>query len=122
MTAAVHATMDLDLAFPTAGVGFSIEIRPGSDTEGSTLLLRLRALTAGKTARFHPESSYALGDFVGGLCRWLGTKGVSVTHSEQEISGRFHVRYTLPQTLQTTQELCQMLEDKFAAYPHTILT
>ena len=122
MTAAVRATLDLDLVFPTAGVGFTVEVRPGNAAEGSFLRLRLRALEDGKTARFHRESSYALGDFVGGLCRWLGTKGVSVTHSEQEVSGHFHARYTLPQTLQTVQELCQMLEDKFAAYPHTILT
>jgi hypothetical protein len=122
MEAGVQVTIDLDLEFSTAGIGFTIEIHPGKEAEGAALLLRLRALEEGTSARFAKESSYALGDFVGGLCRWLGTQKVTVSHTDQEITGHFHPGYTVPQILSTTQGLCQMLEDKFAAYPHSVLT
>jgi hypothetical protein len=121
MSAEGHVTIDLDLAFSPAGVGFTIQVRPGEKPEGPALRIGLRALEEGKSARFAKESSYALGDFVGGFCRWLGTKGVTVSYTEQEITGHFHPRYTVSQLLTTTQELCQMLEDKFGAYPHSIL-
>lgn len=121
MATKANVTMDLDAAFHTAGVGFSIQVRPGNEADGAALQIQLRATEEGKTAAFTRESSYALGDFVGGLCRWLGTKGVTVSHTEQVISGHFHPRYSVPQLLNTTQELCQMLEDKFGAYPESIL-
>lgn len=121
MPAGAQVTIDLDMAFPTAGVAFNVQVRPGSAEVGAALHIELRAVEEGKSARFTRESSYALADFVGGFCRWLGTKGVTVSHTEQEITGHFHPRYTVPQMLTTTQELCQMLEDKFAAYPHPIV-
>jgi hypothetical protein len=121
MPTAGQVTMDVDLTFPVAGVSFTLQVRPGDEPHGATLRLELRAATEGKTARFTRESSYALADFVGGFCRWLGTKGVTAAHTEQEVAGHFRPRYTVLQVLTTTQELCQMLEDKFAAYPHSIL-
>jgi hypothetical protein len=116
-----QVTIDLDMAFPTAGVGFTVQVRPGEGTAGADLHIGLRAVEAGKTARFVPESSYALADFVGGFCRWLGTRGVTVTHSEQEITGHFQPRSTVLQVLAITRELSQLLEDKFGLYPHSIL-
>lgn len=115
-------TIDLDMAFPVAGVAFSVQVRPSSAEEGVALHIELRAVEEGKSARFTRESSHALADFIGGFCRWLGTKGVTASHTEQEITGHFHPRYTVAQMLTTTQELCQMLEDKFAAYPHPIVS
>ena len=117
-----RVTLDLDLAFPSAAVGFTVHVQDGSADAGAPLLISLRALEASKEARFSADSSYALADFVGGLCRWLGTKGVTVSHSEREISGHFHQHHTVPQVLAITQELCQMLDDKFAGYPASILS
>jgi hypothetical protein len=116
-----QVTMDLDLTFPVAGVGFTLQVRPGDEHHGANLRLELRTAAEGKTARFTRESSYALADFVGGFCRWLGTKGVTAAHTEQEVAGHFHPHSTVLQLLTTTLELCQMLEDKFGAYPHSIL-
>ena len=116
-----RVTLDLDLAFPAAAVGFTVQVQDDSADAGAPLLISLHALEAGKEARFSPDSSYALADFVGGFCRWLGTKGVTVTHTEREVSGHFHQRHTVPQVLAITQELCQMLEDKFAGYPSPII-
>lgn len=116
-----RVTLDLDLAFASAAVGFTVQVRDGSADAGAPLLISLRALEAGKEARFSADASYALADFVGGLCRWLGTKGVTVSHTAREVSGHFHQRHTVPQVLAITRELCQMLEDKFAGYPSAIL-
>jgi hypothetical protein len=58
---------------------------------------------------------------VGGFCRWLGTKRVQASHTEEEITAHFQPHATVLQMLGTLQELCQMLEDKFGAYPHSIL-
>ena len=121
MNLTVQATIDFDMTFPTAGVGFAIRVRPGDPGTGAALSIQLQAVEADQTARFARESSYALADFVGGFCRWLGTKRVSVSYTEQEIHGHFHPAYTLPQLLKTTHELCQTLEDKFGGYPHSIL-
>lgn len=122
MDTAADVTLDLDVAFSTAGVGFALHIRPGSAEKGAALHLALQTLEDGKQARFSRESSYALADFIGGFCRWLGTKSVTASHTETDVTGQFHPRYTVPQMLATTQELCQMLEDKFGAYPHSILS
>ncbi|MEE8302673.1 MAG: hypothetical protein V3S24_09590 [Candidatus Tectomicrobia bacterium] len=121
MASSGRTTIDLDMTFPVAGVVFTIQVRPGDDAEGSRLHIQLQAVEAGKDARFVPESSQPLADFVGGLCRWLDTKGVTVSHTDQDVSGHFDPRYTVPRTLTTTQELCEMLEDKFGLYPHSIL-
>ena len=53
---------------------------------------------------------------------WLGTKGVTVAHTEQEVSGHFHAQHDVPQVLAIVEELCQMLEDKFGAYPYAIVS
>ena len=120
MPGGAQVTIDLDMVFPTAGVAFTVQVRPGNTEDGAGLHLELRAVEEGKSARFSRDSSYALADFVGGFCRWLGTKRVTVSHTEQDITGHFHPRYTVPQILTTVQELCQMLEDKFGLYPHPI--
>lgn len=89
-----HVRVELDMPFPVAGVGFRVQMGPGDATEGMTLLIGLRALEEGKTARCTLESS--------------------------QPSGHFHPRYTVLQMLQTLQELCEMLNDKFAGYPASI--
>jgi hypothetical protein len=115
-----RVTIDCDLAFAAPGVGFTVQVRDGSTA--AALHVRLRALEAGREARFTSASSHALADFVGGFCRWLGTKRVQVTSNEQEIVGHFHPHHTVLQVLAITQEICQMLEDKFGCYPYTILS
>ena len=122
MSAKGHVSIDLDLAFAAAGVGFAVQVRDGSAETGVALQIVLRALDDNHTARFTPDSSHALSDFVGGFCRWLGTKGVTVSHTEQEVSGHFHAQHEVPQVLAIIEELCQMLEDKFGAYPYAIVS
>ncbi len=122
MSAKGQVSIELDLTFSTAGIGFTVEVREGSPDTAPALQVDLRALDRDVTARFTPDCSHALADFVGGFCRWLGTKGVTVSHTEQAISGHFHPQHTMPQVLTITQELCQMLDDKFAAYPSAIVS
>jgi hypothetical protein len=121
MLTAGSLTLELDLVFADATVGFTVQVGPGRDEAGVPLRIRPRALVEDKTARFTSESSYPLADFAGGFCRWLGTKRVTATRTDEEIVGHFHPQYTVLQMLGTVQELCQMLEDKFAIYPHSIL-
>ena len=116
-----RVTIDLDMTFASAGVGFTVQVREREGKAGAPLHIRLWALETGKEARFHPNSSHALADFVGGFCRWLGTKGVTVAHDEREISGHFHPRHSVPQLLAVIQELCQMLNDKFTGYTASIV-
>lgn len=122
MGVAGDVTIDLDMAFPTAGVGFTVRIRPGEADAGASLGIELRSMEAAKQARFRHESSYALADFVGGFCRWLGTKGITASHTDEAITGRFRAPCPITHMLATAQELCQMLDDKFGAYPHSILS
>jgi hypothetical protein len=112
-------TIDCDLAFVAAGVGFTVQVR--DSTPATALHVRLRALEAGQEACFTSASSPVLADFVGGFCRWLGTKGVQVTPKGREIVGHFQPHHPVLQVLAITQEICQMLEDKFGCYPYTIL-
>jgi hypothetical protein len=115
-------SIDLELVFPTAGVRFAVHIRPGEAGQGASLGVELQSVDESQQARFTPQSSYALADFVGGFCRWLGTKGIKATYTDAAISGQFQAQYTAMQLLATTQELCQMLDDKFGAYPYSILS
>ena len=117
-----QVSIDLDLTFAAAGVGFAVQVRDGSAETGAALQIVLRALDDHRTARFTPECSHALSDFVGGFCRWLGTKRVTVSHTEQEVLGHFHAQHDVPQVLAIVEELCQMLEDKFGAYPYAIVS
>ena len=116
-----RVSIDLDLVFVKAGVGFKLQVGESNGVAGASLQIVLRALEEGKKAHFTADSSHALADFVGGFCRWLGTKGVTVSHRAQEISGHFHPQHTVAQMLLIAQELCQMLEDKFGAYPYAIV-
>ncbi len=114
--------IEMDLVFAAAGVGFTVNVQEDEGTDaGAALHVALRALEPNQTAHFTEASSHALGDFVGGFCRWLGTKGVTVTHTEQAISGHFKPDHTLSQRLTIIQELYQMLDDKFGLYPYSIL-
>lgn len=122
MSAKGQVSIDLDLAFAAAGVGFAVQVRDGSAQTGAALQIVLRALDDNCIAQFTPECSHALSDFVGGFCRWLGTKGVTVAHTEQEVSGHFRAQHDVPQVLAIVEELCQMLEDKFGAYPYAIVS
>ena len=45
-------TVEVDLTFPTAAVGFTVNIGPERTAEGVPLRIRPRALVEGKTARF----------------------------------------------------------------------
>jgi hypothetical protein len=121
MQTAGALSVEVDLVFQTAAVGFTVYIGPAREAEGVPLRIRPRALVEGKTAHFSPEVSYPLADFVGGFCRWLGTKRVQASHTEEEITAHFQPHASVLQMLGTLQELCQMLEDKFGAYPHSIL-
>ncbi len=118
-----HVNIDIDLDFTEAGVGFTVTVKEESaaDSAGPALHVGLRALDPHQTARFTESCSHALGDFVGGFCRWLGTKGVTVTHTEQDVAGHFKPDHTVFEQLTIIQELCQMLDDKFGLYPYAIL-
>ncbi len=111
--------IELDLAFTDAGVGFTVKVQ--EDDAAAALHVGLRALDPNLTALFTEDCSHALGDFVGGFCRWLGTKGVTVTHTEQAVAGHFKPDHSISQRLAIIQELYQMLDDKFGLYPYSIL-
>lgn len=115
-----HVNLEIDLAFVDAGVGFTVKVQEEGD-DAAALHVGLRALGPNQTALFTEACSHALGDFVGGFCRWLGTKGVTVTHTEQAVSGHFKPDHTISQRLAIVQELYQMLHDKFGLYPYSIL-
>jgi hypothetical protein len=117
-----HVNLEMDLDFTDAGVGFTVKVREENAAgSGPTLHVELHALGPHQTARFTESCSHALGDFVGGFCRWLGTKAVTVNHTEQDISGHFKPDHTIFEQLAIVQELCQMLNDKFGLYPDSIL-
>lgn len=117
-----HANMDIALDFTSASVGFIVTVQAADTADtGPGLHVGLRALDPNQTARFTESCSHALGDFVGGFCRWLGTKGVTVSHTEQEIAGHFKPELTIFEQLAIVQEISQMLDDKFGLYPYSIL-
>jgi hypothetical protein len=74
MSAKGQVSIDLDLAFAAAGVGFAVQVRDTSAAIGAALQIVLRALDDDLTARFTPECSHALSDFVGGFCQMLEDK------------------------------------------------
>ena len=73
-------TVEVDLMFPTAAVGFTVNIGPERTAEGVPLRIRPRALVEGKRPVFRKRR--ISGRLCGGLCRWLGTKRVTAVHTE----------------------------------------
>jgi serine protease Do len=127
----VMNTRDLRNRVAATAVGSKVEVELIRGGEERTLEVRIGERPSAAVEAGSPRGPDGAPDRVAelgitaqtlGLCRWLGTKGVTVSHTEQEVSGHFHAQHDVPQVLAIVEELCQMLEDKFGAYPYAIVS
>ena len=113
-------TVEVDLMFPTAAVGFTVNIGPERTAEGVPLRIRPRALVEGKTARFSRKRRI-LWQTLWGASSLAGHEARHGSAYRGRDYSTFPAAIYRAANARTLQELCQMLEDKFGAYPHSIL-
>ena len=124
MATGADVNISVRLAFPEAGVVFTIRVETpegGADGQAPTFHLDVVGSTDGRTIPFKVEASPALADWVRGYSRWLRRANVTATHGDARISGFFDGGLTPEQVLQGVRDACDMIRQRFDLYHESVL-
>ena len=115
-------TLDLSLAFPSAGVSFDIQVRQyGAGGNPTSFRLTVSALSDGRPVPLRSDASPQLADWVRGYTRWLHRAQVSGAHDETGILGVFPAGLSAEQVLRNVHDACDMIRQRFAHYQESVL-
>ncbi len=118
MAAMTDVQVNVNLAFPKAGVVFVIKAGNG----GSPATFEIGVTDAsGKQVPFRVEKSPPLADWVRGYTRWLRRASVVASYDDSGIRGKFFDGLTPEQTLQGVQAACDMIRQRFELYEESVL-
>ena len=110
--------LNLNLAFPNAGIVFVIKADNG--TSPTTFHLSVND-TSGNQVPFKVDACPPLADWVRGYTRWLRRASVVASHDENSINGTFQDGLSPEQTLQGIQIACDMIRQRFDLYEESVL-
>ena len=117
-------SIDLNLAFPRAGVAFNIKVETpeaASNSKPPSFHLSVTDAAAGRQIPFTVDASPQLADWVRGYTRWLVRANVAATHDGRAITGTFGAGVTPEQVLRGVQDACGMIRQRFELYEQSIL-
>ncbi len=121
MAAMTDVQVNVNLAFPKAGVVFVIKAG-NPDAPGAATTFELGVTdSSGKQVPFRVEKSPPLADWVRGYTRWLRRASVAASYDESGIRGKFFDGLTPEQTLQGVQAACDMIRQRFELYEESVL-
>ncbi len=109
------------LEYEPAGVGFNVSLKVPSGGQEAAFSLPVDNLATGQRVPFNHQACPAVHDFTRGYSRWLGTKGVRATRSEQEVSGTARANFSAAQLLQLAHDAVDMIDQKFPNYKGPII-
>jgi hypothetical protein len=112
--------INIELAFPTAGVNFHLSVDSGPEA-GAAFGLRVSDANSGAPVAFTQEASPELADWVRGYTRWLYRSRVRASHDTQAISGAFVEGVTPQQVLEGLGLACDMIRQRFDSYQESVL-
>lgn len=108
--------ISLRMAFPKAGVAFTIEAG-----RGGAFHLAVND-SGGRPVPLDPESSPQLADWARGYARWLYRANVKASHGRDGVTGSFVDGLTPDQVLIGVRDACDMIRQRFELYEESILT
>jgi hypothetical protein len=108
--------VNLDLAFPQAGVVFDVEAGPDR-----SFRLTVRRVSDGAGVPFTSNACPQLADWVRGYTRWLRRARVTASHDESSITGLFDEGLTPEQVLEGVRDACDMIRQRFGLYKESVL-
>ena len=115
--------LNLNLAFPNAGVVFNISVDSpeGSNGSGASFRLNVTDATGGSAVPLRVDASPELADWVRGYSRWLVRAHVRATFDESAITGTYSSDVTPEQVLVGIREACDMIHQRFDMYTQSVL-
>jgi hypothetical protein len=115
MAANSDTQVNLNLAFPNAGVVFVIK------AESSSFHLRVTDSLGTRTLPLTVDTSPELADWVRGYSRWLVRAKVRASHDQDSITGTFFDGLTPEEMLQGVSDACDMIRQRFELYEQSVL-
>jgi len=113
--------LNLNLAFPNAGIIFDIKVDAGSNGDSASFSLSVSNASDGSSVPFRSDVSPQLADWVRGYSRWLVRSSVRATHDQNSISGSFFGNPSPEQILDGVRGACDMIRQRFDHYESSVL-
>ena len=107
--------------YVTAGVRINVGLNKPEEAEQSAFSFTVDNLETGHRMDFSHQACAAVHDFTRGYTRWLATKGIDTTLSEDEISGTVRGDALPVRLQQLLQEALDMADQKFSSYKGPII-
>ena len=124
MEANSQVDINVNLAYPRAGVVFNIKVEtPADSSNGAARLFHLAVTDAatGRAVGLTVEASPVLADWARGYSRWLVRANVRAAADEGGIAGSFSEGLTAQQVLLGVKEACDMIQQRFELYQESVL-
>ena len=112
--------LNMDLAFPDAGISFNITVASNGGGP-SSFNLKVTESAGGAPVGITSARSPQLSDWVRGYSRWLRRARVTADHDESGISGTFDEGLTPEQVFVGLREACDMIRQRFELYKSSVL-
>ena len=112
--------LNMDLAFPDAGITFNSAV-DGNGGGASSFSLKVTESAGGAPVSITSGRSPQLSDWARGYSRWLRRARVTASHDETGISGTFDEGLTPEQVFAGLREACDMIRQRFDLYERSVL-
>lgn len=112
--------LNMDLAFPDAGIAFNIAVESNGGGP-SSFSLKVTESAGGAPVAITSARSPQLSDWVRGYSRWLRRSRVTASFDESGISGTFDDDLTPEQVFGGLREACDMIRQRFDLYKSSVL-
>ena len=119
MSSKMQFESNQDYALP--GVRINVGLNKTDGADQSSFSFTVDNLETGHRLDFSHQTCAAVHDFTRGYTRWLATKGIGATLSEDEISGTVRDDVSPVQLQQLLQEALDMANQKFSNYKGPII-
>ncbi len=120
MPVSSNMNLNMDLAFPDAGITFSIVV-DGNGGGASSFSLKVTESAGGAPVSIVSAGSPQLSDWARGYSRWLRRARVTASFDDNGISGTFDEGLTPEQVFVGLREACDMIRQRFDLYKSSVL-
>ena len=125
MATSSETSININLAFPKAGVTFAVECAPpdkGSGNDSHSFKITANSTENSSALAFTEDTSPQLADWITGYARWLVRANVTANFSDQGINGTFRSGLSPEQVLSSVNDACDMIRQRFDHYESSVLT
>ena len=119
-----ETAININLAFPKAGVTFVVECIPPDTASGDdSHSFKITASSSEHSSElaFTEDTSPQLADWIKGYSRWLVRANVTASFNDQGINGKFRSGLSPEQVLSSVNDACDMIRQRFDHYETSVL-